>query len=88
MSTSPPSSTDISDIVKTLRKVPLFKGLDGNQLTRLSSVVTGKEFPRASVIVTEGDPGATLFFLKKGAAKVTRVGEDGREVILAFLGVR
>ena len=71
MSTLPTSSADISDITETLRKIPLFKGLDGDQMTRLGSAVKGKQFPRAAVIVTEGDLGDTLFFLKTGAAKVT-----------------
>ena len=55
------------------------------KLARLSSVVRGRRYRKGAIIVTEGDLRETLFFIKNGAAKVTRAGEDGREVILAFL---
>ena len=78
-------NSDQNEVSATLKKVPLFGSLADDQLARLSSVVRGRRYRKGAIIVTEGDPGETLFFIKDGAAKVTRAGEDGREVILAFL---
>ena len=72
-------------IMETLRKVPLFSGLGDEQLAHLGSVVRSKEYGPGSVILTEGDPGDSLFLLMNGLAKVTRAGGQGREVVIAFI---
>ena len=71
--------------VEILKKVPLFWDLANEQLAVLSSVFRQKSYPLGSFIIAEGSSGDTLFVLNRGAAKVTRESEDGREVILAFL---
>ena len=71
--------------VEILKKVPLFRDLADEQLADLSSVFWQKFYPIGSLIITEGSGGDTLFVLNRGAAKVTRESEEGREVIFAFL---
>ena len=71
--------------LEILKNVSLFRGLADEQLADLSSVFRRKSFPIGSFIITEGSGGDLLFVLNRGAAKVTRESEEGREVIFAFL---
>jgi len=70
-----------------LATVPLFGGLDREELDRFAELTREKTYPRGSVILFEHDPGDSLFVVRSGRVKVVLVGEDGREVILGVLGV-
>jgi CRP/FNR family transcriptional regulator, cyclic AMP receptor protein len=70
-----------------LASVPLFSGLDREELTQFADLTRDKSYPRGSVILFEDDPGDSLFVIRKGRVKVVLIGEDGREVILGVLGV-
>lgn len=69
-----------------LRNVPLFAGLDDNELERLSRVAGRRRAERGEFIVRAGDSTDCLYILLTGRAKVTNSDEDGREIILALLG--
>jgi CRP-like cAMP-binding protein len=70
-----------------LATVPLFSGLDRQELQHFAELTREKSYPRGSVILFEDDPGDSLFVVRKGRVKVVLIGEDGREVILGVLGV-
>ena len=70
-----------------LATVPLFSSLDAEELQRFAELTREKTYPRGSVILFEDDPGDSLHIVRQGRVKVVLVGEDGREVILAVLGV-
>ncbi|HET7631522.1 MAG TPA: Crp/Fnr family transcriptional regulator [Gemmatimonadaceae bacterium] len=70
-----------------LATVPLFSGLDRQELLRFAELTREKTYPRGSVILFEDDPGDSLFVVRRGRVKVVLIGEDGREVILGVLGV-
>ena len=68
-----------------LRRVPLFEGLDDNELGAFSQVALLRKFPRERVVIMAEDEGDTLFVIHSGQVKVSIVSEDGREVILSIL---
>ena len=70
-----------------LHTVPLFSSLDPEELQRFSELTREKFYPKGSVILFEDDPGDSLHIVRQGRVKVVLVGEDGREVILAVLGI-
>lgn len=70
-----------------LATVPLFSGLDLQELAQFADLTRDKSYPRGSVILFEDDPGDSLFIVRRGRVKVVLIGEDGREVILGVLGV-
>ncbi len=70
-----------------LATVPLFSGLDPQELQRFAELTRERAYPRGSVILFEHDPGDSLFVVRGGRVKVVLIGEDGREVILGMLGV-
>jgi CRP-like cAMP-binding protein len=43
-------------------------------------------YKKGNIILMEEEFGDTLFILNKGSVKITRLSDDGREVILSILG--
>jgi CRP/FNR family cyclic AMP-dependent transcriptional regulator len=76
-------TTSTADFLAT---VPLFGGLDRNELQQFAELSREKTFPKGSVILFENDPGDSLYVIRSGRCKVVLIGEDGREVILGVLG--
>lgn len=69
-----------------LRNVPLFAGLDEQQLSLLARTIVRKSAPRNARIIGAGDPTDSLYIVIHGRLKVLMSDEQGREVILSILG--
>ena len=69
-----------------LRQVPLFKKFDEAHLQALAGVVVQRRFAKGELIILAEAEGDALFVIEEGQVKVGLVHEDGREVILSFLG--
>ncbi|MBO8151343.1 MAG: Crp/Fnr family transcriptional regulator [Candidatus Neomarinimicrobiota bacterium] len=74
------------DSFKILRKIPIFTDLKDDILEKIYSRMQRRVYKKGNMILMEEDLGDTLFLLNKGSVKITRVSEDGREVILSILG--
>ncbi|MES2177277.1 MAG: Crp/Fnr family transcriptional regulator [Gemmatimonadota bacterium] len=68
-----------------LATVPLFRGLERDELAKFGELVRERSYPKGSVILFQDDPGDSLYILRTGRVKVVLIGEDGREVILGVL---
>jgi CRP/FNR family cyclic AMP-dependent transcriptional regulator len=74
----------IQDAAKeALRAVPLFAGLDDQELDSVYAIARKRTYPKGSFILLEGDPGDALYLILAGEVKVVTQGADGREFILA-----
>jgi CRP/FNR family transcriptional regulator, cyclic AMP receptor protein len=69
-----------------LKYVPIFSDLDEKTLEQISKLGIRKQFKRDSVILFEHETGSALFVIMEGKVKVSRVSDDGKEVILTILG--
>ena len=69
-----------------LRNVPLFSGLEESELDRLARVAGRRRVGRGEQVVRAGETADALLIMLTGRAKVTNFDEEGREVILAWLG--
>jgi len=69
-----------------LRNVPLFAGLDEQQLAVLARAIVRKSVGRNARIIGAGDPTDSLFIVINGRLKVLMSDDQGREVILSILG--
>ncbi|MDR0777412.1 MAG: cyclic nucleotide-binding domain-containing protein [Azonexus sp.] len=69
-----------------LRNVPLFSGLSEFELEKLSKVCGRRRVERGAFVVRAGEATDFLYILLTGRAKVTNTDEEGREIILAWLG--
>ena len=69
-----------------LKDVPLFGGLDDDDLARVALLMTEKVYPKDSVIVNVNDPADALYIVSDGEVKVSLWSDSGREIILSTLG--
>lgn len=75
----------MSDIVEVLRKVPLFSGLDKEDLNALASIVSRKEYAKRDTLFSQGDPGDEFMILTEGSVKVELMNSEGKELTLTIL---
>jgi len=68
-----------------LKTIPLFSELKDHELQKVAELCVLKKFRRDNLIIFEDDLGNNLFLIKSGRVKISRISEDGREVILAIL---
>ena len=69
-----------------LRNVPIFTDLSDSDLNRIASKMVSRGYEKGQMILLEESTGETFFIITSGTVKVTRLSDDGREVILALLG--
>ncbi len=69
-----------------LKNLPLFGDLDDEELVEIWNHVQTRSYKKSNIILFEEDPGDSLFIIKEGKVKITRLSEEGREVILSILG--
>ena len=72
--------------VEHLRKVPIFSDLSDSDLKKISEKMISRLYEKGKMILLEQRQGETFFIIISGVVKVTRLSDDGREVILAILG--
>jgi len=64
----------------------MFADLRDEILEKIFSLMQKRLYKRNNMILMEEDAGDTLFILNQGSVKITRMSDDGREVILSILG--
>ena len=72
--------------VELLRNVSMFETLSDEQLSDLAQQTTTEDYAKDSVVVTQGEPGRSVFFVKKGRLKAVLSNEGGREITLSSFG--
>ena len=73
----------ISDFLKN---VNIFSESSDDDLDKFDKLFTLREYPKGSMIILEEEYGDVVFLVKKGTIKITRVNDEGKEVILALMG--
>ncbi|MBN2012752.1 Crp/Fnr family transcriptional regulator [candidate division KSB1 bacterium] len=68
-----------------LKKVPMFSQLDVEDVKKIRKLCVTKQYPKDQIILVEEDAGSSMFLILRGRVKVSRVSDDGREVILSIL---
>jgi CRP/FNR family transcriptional regulator, cyclic AMP receptor protein len=69
-----------------LKSVPLFDGLEADELERFSRVAVPRSFPAGTRVFHEGDRSDACYIVRAGSFRVTREHSDGRAITLATLG--
>lgn len=75
----------MSPHTELLQKVSLFADVDTEELERIAALLQEKHVPKDAHIVTQSEPGDSLFVIARGRVKVVIFGDNGREVILTLL---
>ena len=71
-----------------LRTVPLFSSLSDDQLGSVQKSSRTIEREKNTVLFSEGDSGDFLLIVISGRVKISLLGGEGKEIILAILGPR
>jgi len=71
-----------ADFVKT---IPYFIGLSRERLDSLAKFIYEKKAVRGEILLFEGEPAETLYFVVSGAVKVFKTSPDGKEQILQII---
>ena len=69
-----------------LQNLPLFGELEESEQKEIWNHVITRSYTKSNIILFEEDQGDSLFIIKKGKVKITRLSEEGKEVILSILG--
>lgn len=70
---------------KLLRQINIFSDLTDSEADSILALMRGRRCPKGTVIFHQHDEGGGLFLILEGEVKVSRIGRDGREVIIAVL---
>lgn len=65
-----------------LANTPLFQGLPGPQINKLTRIVTEHSFSGGQVIFTEGDKADGFYIVVTGRVKIYKLSPEGKEQIL------
>jgi CRP/FNR family transcriptional regulator, cyclic AMP receptor protein len=69
-----------------LRSVLLFEDLENSELLRIADRLNAKKYRKNNLVIFEEDEGQTLYIIRSGRVKISRINGAGEEVILAILG--
>ncbi len=76
----------VKDIAEILDELYVFSDLSQQDLEKVANLCTPRTYPKNSMIILEEEFGDTVFGIIIGTVKITRVNDEGKEVILALLG--
>ena len=68
-----------------LQRVALFHNIEPEELDRIATLLTPRDYAKDAQVVAQDAPGDALFIIAKGRMKVVLFGDGGREVILSIL---
>ncbi len=70
------------DTILFLRRVPLFEGLEPEDLQRIAAVAVEHVYPAEEALVREGEFGDDLVIIVEGSVRVVRAEPDGSERLI------
>jgi CRP/FNR family cyclic AMP-dependent transcriptional regulator len=65
-----------------LKNIPLFAGLDDQELSLLEQHANTRTFPKNAILITEGDDTDSLYIIQSGKVRIFMSNPDGKEIIL------
>jgi CRP-like cAMP-binding protein len=68
-----------------LENFNLFRGLNTESMQTLSVISTMQSIPKSHPVYFANEPSGSIFFLKNGRVKLTRLAPDGKEMILGLV---
>ncbi len=68
-----------------LRTIPLFSELSDEEIKAISDVAVKQFYKKDNMVLIEEEVGSTMFVILDGRVKISRISDEGREVILSIL---
>lgn len=73
-------------LAQTLKQTFIFSEFTDPELLCVASLVSERFFKRSTTAFHEGQPGIAFYIIKEGRVKISKLAEDGRELILGIFG--
>tara|TARA_X000001036_G_scaffold63455_2_gene53975 strand:- start:104 stop:802 length:699 start_codon:yes stop_codon:yes gene_type:complete len=77
---------EMNDIIDNISDISIFSDLKEEEIKKISGFCMPRTYPKNSMVILEEEFGDTVFAICEGTVKITRVNDEGKEVILALLG--
>lgn len=74
------------DLKAFLISTPFFGGLPDASLDLLTSMLVERQFDAGATVVSEGEPGRSMYIVHAGELAVSKLGNSGRVIRMASLG--
>lgn len=71
--------------IQELKLIPLFSELGEEDLKEVAKFTIRQTFKKDNMVLIEEEVGSTMFIILKGRVKISRISDEGREVILSIL---
>jgi len=68
-----------------LRRVPFLAEMSESDIALVAHALRRRNYRRGEVVFRQDDPGNALYLIQSGTVKISRQGEDGREITLTLL---
>lgn len=73
-----------SDLIATLRRLPLFTDLSAAELALIAERVTLRAYEAGAIVFSEGDACRELLIVKEGTVKIFKAAANGRQQLIAI----
>ena len=77
---------EIDEIAQNIQDISIFTDLKDAEVRKIANFCMPRTYPKYSMVILEEEFGDTVFAICEGTIKITRVNDEGKEVILALLG--
>jgi len=71
--------------IHELKTIPLFSELREEELEDISKMAMQQVYKKDNMVLIEEEVGSTMFVILNGRVKISRISDEGREVILSIL---
>lgn len=68
-----------------LKKISIFSTLTSSDLREIAPYLVPVSFKKKEVIFSEGDPSEWFYIVSEGKVKITKLSQDGKEIILEII---
>jgi CRP/FNR family transcriptional regulator, cyclic AMP receptor protein len=85
MSKSSTASVSTDNKIWHISQIDLFKSMTQLDIERMGEISHMDKIPRWSPIYLPGAPATSIYFLKQGRVRISRLSEDGKQITLSIL---
>jgi CRP-like cAMP-binding protein len=69
-------------ILRFLKSLPLFEGIDQEELVMLADSIRMRKFPEGASLFLQSDPSDSVYLVRRGAISIQLLSTDGRELVI------
>ena len=80
----PDPRSEITALIETLRRVPLFTDLSDAELALVAERASLRQYQAGAIIFSEGDPCFELLIIKLGSVRIVKTAANGRRQLLSI----